>query len=115
MAVCPSCRPAAGCRAGEVSPGEEPGAGAGPAADVHHQPGAAAGDRGEALKGSLKPTQMCFANGQIEAQFSTSVVIFKSAGKKVKIFQDVLFASADETTTCVPKLPQEISLTLLCC
>lgn len=40
-------RPAAGSRAGEEPPGEEQGAGAGPAADVLLQPGAAAGDRGE--------------------------------------------------------------------
>lgn len=43
-----SCRPPAGGGAGEDPPGEEPGAGAGPAADVHHQPGTGAGNRGEA-------------------------------------------------------------------
>lgn len=42
-----SHRPAAGGRAREDSPGEEPGAGAGPAADVLQQPGTAAGDRGK--------------------------------------------------------------------
>lgn len=42
-----SCRPAAGGRAREDSSGEEPGAGAAPAADVLQQPGTAAGDRGK--------------------------------------------------------------------
>lgn len=46
-AHCLSYRPAAGRRTREVSSGEEPGAGAGPSADVHHQPRAAAGDRGD--------------------------------------------------------------------
>lgn len=43
---CLSHRPAAGRRAGQEPAGTEPGAGAGTAADVFHQPGAAAGDRG---------------------------------------------------------------------
>lgn len=42
-----SCRPAAGCRAREDAPGAKQGAGARAAADVLHQPGAAAGDRGK--------------------------------------------------------------------
>lgn len=44
LSPCLLCRPAAGSRARKVSSGEEQGAGAGPAADVLHQPGAAAGD-----------------------------------------------------------------------
>ena len=44
-----SCRPAAGGRAREEPPGAEQGAGAGPAAHVLQQPGAAAGDRGKSL------------------------------------------------------------------
>lgn len=39
-------RPAAGRRAGQEPAGEEPGAGAGTSANVLHQPGAVAGDRG---------------------------------------------------------------------
>lgn len=41
------CRSAPGSRAGEDAAGEEQGAGGLPAADVHHQRGAGAGDRGE--------------------------------------------------------------------
>lgn len=45
----PSCRPAACSRAREKSSGAKQGAGARAAADVLHQPGATAGDRGKKM------------------------------------------------------------------